>query len=90
MHSDSVAYTFFNGDTSTHVLGGGPVNTTVAGVLQNLIVNFAERSEPSAGGVPEFEEYEEGRVWNLNITDLGKEYPDPDDNVRCKFWQEYS
>lgn len=90
LHGDDIAYTFFNGDETSQDIGGGTVNATIAGVLQDYIVNFAESGKPSGKGVPAFPDYGKGigRVLDLNITGLGTVMPDANDNVRCRFWQE--
>lgn len=87
LHSNDVSYTFFNGDTHPQSIGNIVVNTTVAGVLQNMIINLAQRATPNGKGVPEFPSYGDGRVFDLNFTMLGNVFPDPDDNERCKYWQ---
>jgi carboxylesterase type B len=90
LHGDDIEYTFFNGDTSTPDLGGGTVNATVAGVRQDIIVDFAETGSPNGKGVPEFPDYGngEGKVLDLNVTALGRVMEDANNNVRCKYWQE--
>jgi len=90
LHGSDLAYTFFNGDTSTPNLGGGPVDTTVARVLQSIISNHVQTGQPDGLGVPPFPAYGDGRIFNLNSTLLGSVFSDPDDNERCKFWQEGS
>jgi carboxylesterase type B len=90
LHGSDVAYTFFNGDTSTPNLGGVPVNATVARVLQTIISNHAQTGQPDGLGVPPFPTYGNGRIFDLNSTMLGSVLSDPDDNERCKFWNEGS
>ncbi|RDW89581.1 carboxylic ester hydrolase-15 [Coleophoma cylindrospora] len=83
LHGDDIEYTFFNGDTSSQDIGGGTVVPKVAGVLQDIIVNMAEK------GTPNFQQYgtAAGVVFDLNVTRLGSVMPDFDNNERCKYWQ---
>ena len=90
LHGDDIEHTFFNGDTSAPNLGCGTVNATVAEVLQDYAVNFAESGKPGRKGVPAFPTYGrgKGKVLDLNVTGPGSVLADANDNARRKYWQE--
>lgn len=53
LHEVDLAYTLFDGDTSTSD-EGAPVNVTVAETLQGYLVNFAMWENPNGKGLPGF------------------------------------
>jgi hypothetical protein len=83
-----LAYTLFDGDTSTSD-EGAPVNATVAETLQGYLVDFAMWENPNGKGLPRFSVYgEEAMMLNINITGLGSLMKDKADNERCSWWQQ--
>jgi cholinesterase len=87
LHGDDVAYTYFNGDTSTSD-AGSPVNATVAKALQDYLTSFAMNGSPNEKGVPHFPMYGSGStVVDIAATNLGVTLTDPVANSRCDWWQ---
>lgn len=88
LHAEDIAYTFFNGDTTTSD-DGLPVNATVAAVLQRYIMNFAMTGNPNGVDVPFFPEYQSNATnVVLGITGLGSVQVDTTANDRCAWWQQ--
>ncbi|QSZ31432.1 hypothetical protein DSL72_000997 [Monilinia vaccinii-corymbosi] len=88
LHGEDIAYTFFNGDTTTLNVGL-PVNATVAAVLQRYIMNFAMTGNPNGRGVPFFPEYQKNATTVvLGSTGLGSLQTDTTANKRCEWWQQ--
>ncbi|KAF7876425.1 hypothetical protein EAF04_001517 [Stromatinia cepivora] len=88
LHGEDIAYTFFNGDTTTSD-GGMPVNATVAAVLQRYIMNFAITGNPNGKEVPFFPEYQSNSTTVvLGTTGLGSVQTDTTANNRCDWWQQ--
>jgi carboxylesterase type B len=87
-HEVDVAYTFFNGDTSTPDQGP-PVNATIATTFQSYLVNFAMHGDPNGNGLPAFPRYGNESLM-LNITNAGfdTQVTDPEANARCTWWQQ--
>jgi len=88
LHGDDVAYTFFNGDTTTSD-AGLPVDATVANALQRYITEFAMTGQPNEPGVPFFPIYganSSTQVLNNSATE-GTQVTDTAANARCSFWQ---
>jgi carboxylesterase type B len=91
LHGEDVAYTFFNGDTSTPD-EGPPVNATVATMFQSYISNFVVSGNPNGNDgkakLPYFSFYGEGSV-TLDIDSLGDGKTQKDElaNGRCEWWQ---
>ncbi|ELR09469.1 hypothetical protein VC83_00616 [Pseudogymnoascus destructans] len=88
LHGEDVAYTFFNGDTST-LNQGFPVDRTVAEALQDYITSFAMNGNPNEKGVPFFPLY--GGNSSTQVIDIGKlgtQITDTTANKRCAWWQE--
>lgn len=85
LHGEDIAYTFFNGDTTTSD-DGLPVNATVATTLQKYITNFAtsECGDPNGDDVPFFPFYQ-GNSTTLVLGDegLGALVKDTTANERC-------
>lgn len=84
LHGEDIAYTFFNGDTTTSD-DGLPINATVATTLQKYITNFAlSGSSPNGVGVPFFPEYQSNAtVLELGIYGIGALSVDTTANSRC-------
>lgn len=89
LHGEDIAYTFFNGDTTTSD-DGLPVNATVATTLQRYITNFAlSGGDPNGAGVPFFPSYQSNAtVVELGITGLGDLSVDTTANARCDWWMQ--
>ena len=91
LHGEDIAYTFFNGDTSTPD-EGLPVNGTVATMFQDYITNFVISGNPNGNGamgkLPHFPMYGNGSV-TLDIDLLGDGKTEKDElaNGRCAWWQ---
>jgi carboxylesterase type B len=87
LHGEDIAYTYFNGDTSTSD-DGSPVNATVARALQDYLTSFAMNGNPNEKGVPFFPMYGSGStVVNIAATNLGVTLKDTVANSRCDWWQ---
>ncbi|RAL64716.1 hypothetical protein DID88_001747 [Monilinia fructigena] len=87
-HGEDIAYTFFNGDTTTSD-DGLPVNSTVAAVLQRYIMNFAVSGDPNGDRVPFFPEYQSNAtIVVVGSTGLGSLQTDTSANDRCEWWQQ--
>lgn len=88
LHGEDIAYTFFNGDTTTSD-DGLPVNATVAAALQTYITNFAITGNPNGAGVAYFPEYQSNSTTLvLDIDGLGEVVTDTTANERCSWWQQ--
>ncbi|KAF5876692.1 putative carboxylesterase family protein [Botrytis fragariae] len=88
LHGEDIAYTFFNGDTTTSN-DGLPVNATIAADLQRYIMNFAMTGNPNGVGVPFFPEYQSNATTLvLGTTGLGSVQTDTTANNRCAWWQQ--
>ncbi|KAH8650940.1 Alpha/Beta hydrolase protein [Tricladium varicosporioides] len=84
-HGEDIAYTFFNGDTTT-LDDGYPVNATLAAALQRYITNFAmsKSGNPNGVGVPFFPKYQSNStVLMLDDESIGNLVTDPVANSRC-------
>ncbi|KAF8853879.1 alpha/beta-hydrolase [Acephala macrosclerotiorum] len=85
LHGEDIAYTFFNGDTTTSD-DGLPVNATVATTLQKYITNFAISTDGNPNGetVPFFPKYQSNST-TLVIGDagIGGVITDTTANDRC-------
>ncbi|KFY90305.1 hypothetical protein V500_05211 [Pseudogymnoascus sp. VKM F-4518 (FW-2643)] len=87
LHGEDVAYTFFNGDTSTSNQGL-PVDATVAAALQDYITSFAMNGNPNEVGVPFFPLYGgNSSTQVIAIGKLGSQVTDTAANERCAWWQ---
>lgn len=87
LHGEDVAYTFFNGDTTTSD-EGSPVNATVAAALQDYITSFTMNGNPNEKGVPYFPLYgTNSSTQVINIGKLGTQVTDTTANDRCAWWQ---
>lgn len=88
LHGEDIAYTFFNGDTTT-LDDGLPVNATVAAVLQRYIMNFVVTGNPNGDKVPFFPEYQSNATTVvIGSTGLGSLQTDTTANNRCEWWQQ--
>lgn len=91
LHGEDIAYTFFNGDSSTLDLGPPP-NATVAQMFQSYITNFVVGGNPNGNEgntkLPYFPLYSDGSI-TLDIDSLGDGKTQKDElaNVRCAWWQ---
>ncbi|PMD47751.1 alpha/beta-hydrolase [Hyaloscypha variabilis F] len=87
LHGEDVAYTFFNGDTST-ADEGPPVNANLAGIFQDYLTSFAARGTPNADGLPWFPVYGMNEsVKVVEDSDFDVVEVDPMANQRCAYWQ---
>jgi cholinesterase len=88
LHGDDVAYTFFNGDTTTSD-EGSPVNATVAKALQHYITEFTMTGKPNEAGEPFFPIYGANSSTDVlsNSKAFGTQVTDTTANARCSFWQ---
>ncbi|KAL2074226.1 hypothetical protein VTL71DRAFT_8004 [Oculimacula yallundae] len=92
LHGQDIAYTFFNGDTST-INQGALVNATVATTLQRYITQFAMTGKPTAEGVLDMVPY--GDAYTVSAISskglfqpaLGMWLPDPGAVKQCDFWE---
>jgi carboxylesterase type B len=86
LHAQDVAYTFFNGDTTT-LDDGFPVNRNLAAAFQTYITNFAMTGKPTAEGLQPFVVYgSNATVSNIGLTNLGGHSRDPAAKPACTFW----
>ncbi|KAH9224034.1 Alpha/Beta hydrolase protein [Leptodontidium sp. 2 PMI_412] len=93
LHGQDIAYTFFNGDTST-INQGALVNSTVASTLQRYLTQFAMTGRPTAEGVQDMVPY--GDAFTVSAISskglfqpaLGMLLPDPGAVKQCNFWAE--
>jgi cholinesterase len=88
LHGEDIAYTFFNGDTTT-LDNGLPVNATVAKALQHYITEFAMKGTPNEAGEPFFPIYGANSSTQVlsNSNAEGTQITDTAANARCSFWQ---
>jgi cholinesterase len=87
LHGEDIAYTYFNGDTSTSD-DGSPVNATVAMAFQEYLTSFAMNGTPNEKGVPFFPMYgANSTIVNIAATDFAEDLVDTVANSRCTFWQ---
>lgn len=87
LHGDDIAYTFFNGDTTTPD-EGLPVNTTIARALQHYITEFVLKGKPNEVGFPIFPIYGSNSSTEvLGLQGFGTQIKDTGANARCDFWQ---
>ncbi|CAG8976122.1 hypothetical protein HYALB_00002403 [Hymenoscyphus albidus] len=89
LHGQDIAYTFFNGDTTT-LNDGSPVNAATANLLQKYIANFAtsESADPNGPGLPYFPVYgNNATVLVLDLAAQGQLAVDSAANGRCAWLQ---
>lgn len=87
LHGEDIAYTFFNGDTTT-TDDGLPVNATVAHALQDYITSFALNGSPNEPGAPFFPLYGANITnQNIGLSMLGSQVNDTSANPRCAWLQ---
>ena len=87
LHGEDIAYTFFNGDTTTSN-DGLPVNATVALQFQDYITSFVMNGSPNGRGTPYFPMYgSNSTVLDINLSDPGLTQTDSVANARCTWWQ---
>jgi cholinesterase len=90
LHGQDIAYTFFNGDTTTSN-DGTPVNATIATQLQDFITNFATSGDPNVGvAVPPFPQYgADSIVVDIDSAADGMTMVDglAETGGRCEWWQ---
>lgn len=89
LHGEDIAYTFFNGDTTT-LNDGLAVNSTVANILQKFITNFATSKDanPNGPGLPYFPKYQDNStVLVLDLAAQGQLVVDDTANERCAWLQ---
>ncbi|EKD12431.1 uncharacterized protein L3040_001043 [Drepanopeziza brunnea f. sp. 'multigermtubi'] len=94
LHGQDIAYTFFNGDSST-LNDGVVVNTTVATAFQRYLTSFAMTGLPVAEGVPDFTMYGDNSTVSsissrvFSIPEIGEHIVDPGAmEKQCRFWAE--
>jgi carboxylesterase type B len=87
LHGEDVAYTYFNGDTTSND-EGTTVNSTIAEVFQSYLTSFVMKGRPTAPEFKAFVHYSKhDKVSNIGISQLGEHIPDPAARPQCKFWQ---
>lgn len=86
LHGEDIAYTYFNGDTSTPD-DGLPVNAKIATALQDYLTSFAMTGNPNEKGVPLFPMYGTGSEVVVIGENLGAVQTDSVANSRCDWWQ---
>lgn len=87
LHGEDIAYTFFNGDTSSSD-EGAPVISTVAVAFQRYLISFAMTGKPTALGFEVFIPYgNNATASNIGVGQLGAHIRDPAAREQCKFWQ---
>lgn len=87
LHAEDIAYTFFNGDTSTSD-EGFPVFESVAEAFQRYLMNFAMTGIPTAAGYEDFNRYRSNSTLaNIGVVNLGVQMVDPAAKPQCEFWQ---
>jgi cholinesterase len=84
LHGEDIAYTFFNGDTTT-LDDGLAVNATVATALQKYITNFVmSGGDPNGSGNPYFPKYQSNdTTLVLGDDGIGALVVDTTANERC-------
>jgi carboxylesterase type B len=88
LHGEDVAYTFFNGDTST-ADEGVPVYPAVATAFQRYLTQYAMTGTPSTEGYQTFSEYgSNNTITYINFLGLGSHEEDPAAKPACQFWAE--
>jgi len=87
LHGEDIAYTYFNGDTTTLNQGVAPVDATIAMALQDYITSFAMNGSPNEAGVPFFPLYGTNSTTTNLGASLGLQIPDTAANSRCAWWQ---
>ncbi|RDW80884.1 hypothetical protein BP5796_05582 [Coleophoma crateriformis] len=86
-HAEDLAYTFFNGDTST-LDDGLAVQVPVAKTLQSYITMFTKYGNPNGNGTPYFPVYgANSSSLVLDITNAGKVQKDSVATAYCDWWQ---
>lgn len=81
LHGQDVAYTFFNGPSSS------VVSDPIAVALQGYITSFVKSGRPSGSSLPMFPIYSNAtHIIDLNATSI-TEIMDPVANARCNWWQ---
>lgn len=86
LHGEDVAYTFFNGDTSTSDMGV-PIYPAVASAFQRYLTQYAMTGTPSAEGYQTFSKYGQNNTITLiNFYGLGSHEADPAASSACQFW----
>jgi len=88
LHGEDVAYTWFNGDTSTSD-EGLLVDRTIAKAFQRYLTSFAMTGKPTSPGYQDFVMYgQNDTLTNIGLTGLGTPMKDPGAVAQCKFWDE--
>lgn len=86
IHGFDVSYTFYN-DAPITILGH-LVNSTLAALLQDYIVNFVMTSDPGNAVLPLFPTYgTDSIVKNITLDGTNIYGVDPAANARCDWWQ---
>jgi carboxylesterase type B len=81
-HGEDVPYTYFNGPSPS------VANATIAEAMQSYLTRFALSGNPNGAGAVALPEYWPGAtILDLNVTGSSV-MPDPNNNVRCRWWQE--
>jgi carboxylesterase type B len=81
LHGENDAYIFFNGDPTIGEFG--PVNGTLAGMFQGMLVKFVVTGNPGFGVYGDDEE-----VFVVDAGNWGVMVGDSSDNGRCAYWGE--
>jgi cholinesterase len=85
LHGQELYYVFYNGQETDVFFR--PINVTLAHVMQDYWINFAERGDPNGVGVPKWgRRNDDGKVvQELGIAGVGP-IQDPGDEKRCAWW----
>jgi cholinesterase len=85
LHGQDLYYVFYN-QQATDVFFR-PINVTLAHIMQDYWINFAQFGNPNGEGVPYFPMWNHGEVvQGLSLADVGP-VQDPIDSERCGWWQ---
>ena len=85
MHGQELYYVFYNEqETDIH---HRPINVTLAHIMQDYWINFAQTGSPNGEGLPHFAQSgNDSIVQGLSLAGVGPR-PDTTDNARCRWWQ---
>jgi carboxylesterase type B len=85
LHGQELYYVFYN-EQSTDVFFR-PINVTLAHIMQDYWLNFAQFGDPNGEGLPHFAKWGDDKsVQGLSLADVGPTQDDTD-NERCRWWQ---
>jgi cholinesterase len=85
LHGQELYYVFYNGQ-STDVFFR-PINITLAHIIQDYWINFAQLGSPNGAGLPHFAKWgDSSNVQGLSLAGVGP-MQDTFDSDRCGWWQ---